>query len=361
MLAALCEKIYQRYPHAKICLEPNHAYHYRMAYPVYQLGEVRVKGINIGALMNFAPARLRQMFGIVMPSEIDVVIDASGFGYGDNWGYQKAKNRLGDELRNNQNSKRKYVMLPQAFGPFEEPQLAQEMKHIIESVDLVFARDSVSHAHLENLSRIASLYQAPDFTNHCKPASYKYDHLAEHQVCIIPNAKMQEMKKNQDGNIYVQFMAGILKSAVDNGYNPYLLVHEGKKDAKLADEIAKTAQVEVPIVTPATAEDVKVAISKAKLVVSSRFHGLVSGLSQNIPVIATGWSHKYQTLLQSYGCENLLFDEKTQLQDAIDAMQALLSSDDLYQKTVATVTESAATEKAKTEEMWQRVYNCFEQ
>ena len=47
--------------------------------------------------------------------------------------------------------------------------------------------------------------------------------------------------------------------------------------------------------------DCKAVIARAKLVVSSRFHGVVSGLVEGVPTLSTSWSHKYDELLKEHG------------------------------------------------------------
>jgi len=49
-----------------------------------------------------------------------------------------------------------------------------------------------------------------------------------------------------------------------------------------------------------TAEEIKSVIGCSDLVIGSRFHSLVAGLSQGVPVVAIGWSHKYEKLLRSF-------------------------------------------------------------
>jgi len=50
-----------------------------------------------------------------------------------------------------------------------------------------------------------------------------------------------------------------------------------------------------------SAAQIKSVIAKSELVIGSRYHGLIAGLSQSIPVVAIGWSHKYNKLLGDCG------------------------------------------------------------
>ena len=117
----------------------------------------------------------------------------------------------------------------------------------------------------------------------------------------------------------------------------------------------------MPIVQPPTAAQVKQAIGVSKLVVSSRFHGLVSALSQKIPVIATGWSHKYQALLQDYGMEDCIFDETKDVEKAKSKMLLMLDSQQEYDNVVTAISRYSDIEKSKTEDMWQHVFNVLDE
>ena len=56
--------------------------------------------------------------------------------------------------------------------------------------------------------------------------------------------------------------------------------------------------------TGLNALEVKGMISIAFLVISSRFHGVVSALNSCVPCLATSWSHKYEELYKDYNQEN---------------------------------------------------------
>lgn len=364
MLAALVEMLIQRYPKAKIVIEPNCPFHLRAKYGVYQLGVAKVKNINVMQVLNFVPARLRLRFGIIMPKEIDVIIDASGFAYGDQWGVQKAINRLAGNIRKfkeyGKNTTRKVIMLPQAFGPFTSTQFKAAMSEIIDFSDAIYARDKLSYQYLSELKQSEKVKSSPDFTNVFQCAYAGHFSQEQHKVCFIPNNKMLEMKNEQGSDSYIKFMGELVKEAAIKGFSPFLLIHEGRNDEILGDKIIAYAGVKIPVIRPATATDVKAIIGKTKLVVSSRFHGLVSALSQGIPVIATGWSHKYQMLLEDYQVSDYLFDEKKSVQPAVSAMCDLMSDESIHIAVVNKIKTHSTIEKNKTHQMWAEIFSILD-
>ena len=50
-----------------------------------------------------------------------------------------------------------------------------------------------------------------------------------------------------------------------------------------------------------SAEQVRSAVSCLDLLIGSRFHTLVFALSAGVPLVALGWAHKYQGLLEQFG------------------------------------------------------------
>lgn len=59
-------------------------------------------------------------------------------------------------------------------------------------------------------------------------------------------------------------------------------------------------------------------IGTSYALIGPRFHAIVNSLSQGIPTMGMGWSHKYVHLFQDYACEDLLHN----LADDEDAFRA---------------------------------------
>lgn len=88
----------------------------------------------------------------------------------------------------------------------------------------------------------------------------------------------------------------------------YLLNHEGKNDEQLLHIINDEFSGSLPILTNLMGTEIKALIKDCKLLISSRYHGVVSGLTQGVPTLCTSWSHKYEQLLKEHGCENNILD-----------------------------------------------------
>ena len=108
-------------------------------------------------------------------------------------------------------------------------------------------------------------------------------------------------------NQYIQFLCLCIEKFQEYDLAPFLLPHD-RGDVKLACKINETLNDSVEVIREDNAAKIKGIISKTCLVVSARFHGVVSSLSQGIPCISTGWSHKYRELMLNYECEEFIID-----------------------------------------------------
>ena len=73
----------------------------------------------------------------------------------------------------------------------------------------------------------------------------------------------------------------------------------------------------------------KTKINNYDLIISSRYHGLVAAISQGIPVISIGWSHKYDELMSSYLLGKYNFTKKNQ--DLLSLVNNLGDNKNYYQ------------------------------
>lgn len=359
MLLAVLEKLRAAYPDAIFTMVPTTERGPRPFWKLLQTGaypkaDLYYARVQWGRFAGLLPRRIREMYGLVLDSEVDVVIDAAGFAYSDQWG-SAASVELARSARRWRRRGTKVILMPQALGPFKSERIREAMRRAAENVDLLFARESTSFKYLvEVIGERPNIHQYPDFTNLIEGVVPEYFDPAEHRVCIVPNYRMIDKTDEAQSAAYLPFMELCARHLVDRGAKPFLLVHEGKNDTSLAEQISAAAGG-IPILKEDDPLKIKGILGASYATVGSRFHGLVSALSQGVPSLATGWSHKYVELFRDYGCPDGVVpvgDDHDELRQKLDQLIDEGSHGELSSRLLV----ASDKLKALSEEMWQRVF-----
>lgn len=303
------------------------------------------------------PIVLRQQFGLVREKDISCILDAGGFQFGDQWMhlYSRTGNKnLSTELSRHKARKVKLIYLPQAFGPFQNILAEDRIKIVHKYADLIYAREQTSYDYLRTLfGKSKKIKLAPDFTNLVKadiPLSLYRKVVG--RICIIPNSKMITHSDNQTSQNYVGFLVSVAKDFLSKGEKIILLNHESEADWKLIQDIQQKLEMDSNILTLTNlnALEVKAIIGNCKLVLSSRFHGAVSGFNQRVPTFCTSWSHKYQELVNDYKLgSNILNVNK--YEESIQALMMGLNAPEDFIPAIDVIEDA----RARTEAMWKEV------
>jgi polysaccharide pyruvyl transferase WcaK-like protein len=360
MLHSILERVRSELPHAEFAMSPSidisRPFIKRAKLGLYQKPYIVKYGINFSRLLNIIPERLRHMFGIVMEREVDVILDASGFSYSDQWGNNSCK-ELELLCRRAKKTNTKFILLPQAFGPFKNSTNRNSFNLILRDADLIFARDKTSYNHLIDISPMASNVKiAGDFTNIVNGVLPVGFNSTENRFALIPNFRMIDKTDLSVSSKYVSFLTHITKYTQDHGMKPFLLIHEGANDLKIAKIIQKSVSNSIEILVEGDPLKIKGILSTVDGVFSSRFHGLVSALSQGKIAIGTGWSHKYQCLFEDYQFLEGMFDVSMQKDDLIQKMDSIFQENNMADA-ANRISRNANRLKVETNEMWEEVFS----
>ena len=170
----------------------------------------------------------------------------------------------------------------------------------------------------------------------------------------MPNTRMVLKTTDAVRGSYVPYFAKCAKYLKEAGLDPFILLHDVPTDRKLAAEIREASGFPLEIMEYENPLYLKGIIGSCHLLVGSRFHALINALSQAVPALATGWSHKYEQLFKDYGCPELLISNLDFEADALRKLE-LLSDESSRGRIVLTLRKSSRAEMEKTERMWRKV------
>lgn len=319
------------------------------------------KGIDLNFLQNLV-LFFKFNHNYTLEREIDIIIDGSGFAYGDFWGSKKAELRLGKNIKRWKKEGKKVILLPQAFGPFTNKKLAKTMSIILQNADLVFARDENSFKFLKSLEieKKNNLFLSPDFTNLTDGIIPENFDSEKFQVAIIPNLKILESKSFKSSDDYFILLKNIIEEVIAFGYSPYFLLHELGKDEIVSDTVNKLLEKPIPVIKEIDPLKIKGIIKTAKAVIGSRFHGLVSALAQEVPSLCIGWTHKYEALFKDYDFVEGVLDIELINPILITQKVKMILSPESRSHLLSKLKVKSDEQKKKTDEMWDKVFKLIE-
>jgi len=292
----------------------------------------------------------------VSPLDVDCVIDASGFAFSDQWGRHKAQNLL--EKMTYRRGRIPLILLPQAMGPFELGHVAKACKSLLTRADLVFVRDRFSLEKVEALTRGTVNSQLfPDFTISLVPKRADAQRVTRPYAVVVPNYRM--IDKGGEASAYLKFLERALRLIESIGLAPMLLLHESREDWRLVERLVERG------VSPQVLRDpdplaLKRYLGDAEFVIGSRFHALVSALSQGVPTIGAGWSHKYQELSADFCVPEFVITDIRNSQQLDDLVKRVSSAEQRRQLSEV-ISKAAASKKSQIGMMWKQVFELIDQ
>jgi hypothetical protein len=302
----------------------------------------------------FLPACVKKALNLVTRDDVDVVFDFSGFQYSDQWGRTPLELMVRSVQRLKPKGK-KFIYLPQSFGPFEDPLNRKNMQTIVEGAELLFAREEVSYNYLISACGKRDTIQiAPDFTNLVAPIDIPHPVIPPNSVLIVPNARMLDKSDRACRDAYLPFLARCTRFAREKGLLPIILLHEAIEDIAIGKALISEVGFKIPIVTHRDPRILKGFIKKAFLLIGSRYHALVSGLSQSVPTIATGWTHKYEQLMKLYQCPDSLISPLDPERTVFEVIDAHIE-DTTRMEIIRRLQASADSHRRATQRMWDDV------
>lgn len=303
--------------------------------------------------MTLMPAEFRRSFGLVRDDDVDVLLDASGFAFGDQHPPRRTI-QFAERVEAAKQAGKTVILLPQALGPFTNRAIRDAFARIVDAADLVFARDDVSMRHAQDAVRKPErLAQAPDFTNLVSP-DRAVDSDASDRAAIVPNQRMiEKAETEEEASAYVPLMGRCIEAVSEVGLEPVLLLHE-EEDEELATNIQEhVSPHDIPIRQKTDPVALKRFLGESHLVVGSRFHALVGALSQGVPAIGTSWSHKYEELFEEYGCSSMLLSVQTSNGKVGSCIRA--ATGDCRTELTDRIRKKGAQLKQETKKMWERI------
>jgi colanic acid/amylovoran biosynthesis protein len=254
----------------------------------------------------------------------DVVVDVAGISFADGRGipivvYNTLMTSIGVLLGV------PTVKAAQALGPFRGRLNRLLASRVLPALAMVCARGAATRSHLDTLG-LTNVVDVSDL-------AFSLDEAAtlpadvERQLSVIEGDFVTVMPSSvvkgiyeKNGSNYVDAVEKLVQSLREvTGLSVVIVPHSyriGHGEGRMNDGPVCRAVAErfvnepgvVAIDADLTAGELRHIVSRGAVLVTSRFHAMISGLATATPTVVVGWSHKYKEVLSDFGLEDFGFD-----------------------------------------------------
>lgn len=241
------------------------------------------------------------------------------------------------------------VKAAQALGPFQSVPNKWLAPLVLRRVKTVCARGARTREHLDSLGGINSIDVADLAFSLDEAASFPdavnaaLGTIEKDFIVVMPSAVVRGIFESSSGN-YVSAMSTLVADIRDKtGRSVVIAPHsyraglpEGRmNDGPVCREVAEACSGDSQVLGldfDLTAGELRHLVAHSSVLVTSRFHAMISGLATSTPTVVVGWSHKYKEVLDDFGLSSLGLDSSalnTPSEIAHIVAEVLASKDDI--------------------------------
>lgn len=222
---------------------------------------------------------------------------------------------------------RPVVKCAQALGPFDHRLNRLAAKAILPRLALIVARGRRTESHLRSLGLGNNVMRSTDlaFAMETAPslpeeAETKLTHLRDHPLLGISPSTVVETYCRRRGADYAALMSEFIDRAIEEAnFGAVLIPHSARAESRRGrnndllvcrsiHERLRNRDACALIEEEHDASHLRAIIGACDVYVSSRFHGMVSGVATVTPTFVCGWSHKYLEVMEDLGVEDEVID-----------------------------------------------------
>ena len=217
------------------------------------------------------------------------------------------------------------VKAAQALGPFQSIPNKWLAPLVLRRVKTVCARGARTREHLDSLGGVNAVdvadlaFSLDEAAGLPSAVSIALSSIDSSFIVVMPSAVVKGIFESAGGS-YVSAMASLVteirsktgRSVVIAPHSYRAGLPEGRmNDGPVCREVAEACAGDSQVLgldSDLTAGELRHLVALGSVLVTSRFHAMISGLATSTPTVVVGWSHKYKEVLDDFGLSSLGLD-----------------------------------------------------